>query len=154
MAEGTLDFPASLVEDADDFVEVAPPKSSARFAHESKDDDANESSSSSSSAADADDDEKVDLTQPLVPPKRPMAGFFLYINEHRAGYKALHPEAGVAIITKALSEQWAGLGEEGQKVGRRLLNTASPHQSPTVPRSPHPSPPSSPISHTRTRRPF
>lgn len=67
------------------------------------------------------DEDSVDLSRPLVPPKRPMAGFFLYINEKRASFKQEHPDAGVAEITKQLSAQWQGMTEEEQKVSPSLI---------------------------------
>jgi hypothetical protein len=42
------------------------------------------------------------MIQPPVAPKKPMSGYFLYMQNKRVEYKKEHPNAGVTELTKAL----------------------------------------------------
>ena len=50
------------------------------------------------------------LNKPVAP-KKPMSAYFLYVNDNRVRYKEAHPEAGIADITKGLSDEWREVDE-------------------------------------------
>jgi hypothetical protein len=56
----------------------------------------------------------IDAFTPVAP-KRPMSGYFLFVQASRDAYKQTHPDASVAQITKALAVEWGALSDEEKR---------------------------------------